>query len=384
MTHPGGSSSAVKSTGGGLAELAAARREDLAHHDTQPAGEHPTIMRDYLQALGVTRVDLVIASHNHADHIGGLPALLQAYPAPFFMENGVLTTTQAYTQMLMAVQAAGSQVLTPSVRRISMGDVALQVIPPPGIPAWDQNDNSIGLMLSYGPFRLSLTGDAEPREWSWWQTNLPTLLSSVQVHKSSHHGSAAGDTAAGLAILRPAAVVIGVGADNLYGHPTQQALALYAAQGAAVYRTDQNGTVIVEVNSTGAYTVRPALGMYEHWGLNVRKTQRSPGAQRCHAWTNARAASLITRAAQYGHRCHLCPQTDLLPIFPVAHCDRCDSPRTSAEVQNAGVLRRGNALCARGCANSLTRPPQYLSTAADQRRPLCVTEALLPAREPAR
>jgi len=224
------------------------------------AGENTARMRDYLTALGVSRVDLVIASHNHADHIGGLPEVLRTFAPTYYIDNAVPTTTQAYANVIQAAAAAGSQLLEPTARRIALGDVSVVIVPPPGIPSWDQNDNSIGVVVEYGSFRLSLAGDAEPREWSWWNINQRDWLTPVQVHKASHHGSSNGDTAAGLASLSPEAVIVGVGQGNSYGHPDASALRLYGEAGATVYRTDTNGTVIVEAQSSGAYTVRVERG----------------------------------------------------------------------------------------------------------------------------
>jgi competence protein ComEC len=224
------------------------------------AGENATRVRDYLSALGVTEVGLVIASHNHADHIGGLPEVLRTYRPMFYIDNGVPATTQTYARVLEAAREAGSQLLEPTARRITLGDAALVVVPPPGVAAWDQNDNSVGIVIEYGTFRLSLGGDAEPRQWSWWLIHQPEPLQEMQVHKASHHGSINGDTADGLARLSPEAVVVGVGTGNSYGHPDAAALQLYTQQRAAVYRTDVNGTVIVEAQASGAYTVRVERG----------------------------------------------------------------------------------------------------------------------------
>ncbi len=224
------------------------------------AGEHPTRMRDYLTSLGISQLDLVIASHNHADHIGGLAEILGLFRPPYYMDNGVLATTQVYARVLAAAAAAGSQILEPTTRRIALGDASLQVIEPPRIVPWDQNDNSIPVVVNYGSFHLSLAGDAEDREWSWLLTHQRELLPTVQMHKASHHGSDQGDTAAGIATLGPEAVIVNVGAGNSYGHPDRAALQRYADQRATVYRTDLNGTIIVEAQASGAYTIRVERG----------------------------------------------------------------------------------------------------------------------------
>jgi competence protein ComEC len=224
-------------------------------------GETPTRMRDYLTSLGVSAVGLVIASHNHADHIGGLAEVLRLFRPQFYMDNGVPATTQTYARVLEAVTASGSQLFEPTSRRITLGDAALTVIPPPGIPEWDQNDNSIGLMVEYGAFRLSLMGDAESREWAWWLTHHSSSFAPVvHVHKASHHGSINGDTEAGITKLAPKTVMVSAGLNNTYGHPDAQALSLYAAHGATVYRTDLQGTIVIEAQLTGEYTVRVERG----------------------------------------------------------------------------------------------------------------------------
>ena len=217
-------------------------------------------MRDYVRALGLRQLSLLIASHNHADHIGGIAELVRLAPPLYYLDNGVAAATRTQAQVLDAIAAAGSTLLEPIARRITMGDVTLRVVPPPGIPAWDQNDNSIGVVVEYGPFRLSLAGDAEPREWAWWAVNDREWLTPVNVHKASHHGSINGDTAAALAALSPDVVVVSAGLDNVYGHPDAAALRLYAEAGATVYRTDLNGTVVIEVDAMGAYTVHVERG----------------------------------------------------------------------------------------------------------------------------
>ena len=224
------------------------------------AGENSMRMREYVTSVGVNKVGLVIASHNHSDHIGGVPEVVRTFTPMYYMDSGIPATTLIQANVLEAVAAAGSHVLEPTTRRIALGDVSLLIVPPPGIPDWDQNDNSIGVVVEYGSFRLSLAGDAEPREWSWWNVNNGAWMAPVQVHKASHHGSSNGDTSAALSRLSPKAVIVSAGQGNSYGHPDASALRLYGEVGATVYRTDDNGTVIVEAQSSGTYTVRPERG----------------------------------------------------------------------------------------------------------------------------
>ena len=223
-------------------------------------GRRTKVVLEYLQAIGVTRVDLIVASHPDADHIAGLIAVVSAYRPRLFMDNGLPHTTQTYFDLLNVVEAAGSQLLEPNRRRIALGDVIIEVLPPPGIAGMGNNDNSVGLVIEYGDFRAALTGDAEAPEFAWWLDNVPELLSEVDVYKSSHHGSRNGDGPANLIRFRPQTVLIGVGEGNSYNHPTDRALRLYRAIGADIYRTDLNGTVVIEAWADGSYTVTPERG----------------------------------------------------------------------------------------------------------------------------
>ena len=215
---------------------------------------------EYLRSIGVQNVNLVIASHAHADHIGGLVEIVDTYRPGFFLDNGIPHTTLVYERLLNAVLAAGSQLLEPGERRISLGEVTLHVLPVPGLSSWGHNDNSVGVMVEYGEFRASLTGDAEPRQFDWWLATVPEAFAPVQVHKASHHGSRNGDTEAGLARLQPKVVVVSAGANNPYGHPHTAALERYATVGATVYRTDLHGHVIVQADRDGSFEVTTERG----------------------------------------------------------------------------------------------------------------------------
>jgi len=218
-------------------------------------GADPTLVADALSALGVTSIDLVIASHAHADHIGGLAAVVERFEPRFFMDNALPATTRVYERLLQALLAAPTQLLEPGERRLTLGEVVITVLPHPAAPAWGQNNNSIGVIIEYGDFRASSFGDAEERLQAWWLREAAARLLPVAVHKSSHHGSRAGDTAAMLARLRPELVVISVGEGNNYGHPHPEMLAQLESIGAQVLRTDRQGTVVVYAERDGSYRI---------------------------------------------------------------------------------------------------------------------------------
>jgi competence protein ComEC len=221
-------------------------------------GRSSTDALAYLQALGIGSLELVIASHADADHIGGLAEVVKFYKPKFYMDNGLTATTQVYQKLLEAVQSAGSQLLEPTGQKLSLGDTTLQIIPPPGNTSLDSNNNSIGVVVDNGEFETALTGDAERPEFLWWQTNQTALLQDVEVYKSAHHGSKNGDWLDSVQTWQPETVVISVGANNSYGHPTAEALALYQGVGATVFRTDLVGDVVVTGKNDGTYTTTTA------------------------------------------------------------------------------------------------------------------------------
>lgn len=219
------------------------------------AGRNDNDTLSYLQDLGVETLDLVIASHPDADHIGGLDAVIDFYKPRLYMDNGVVATTQTYESLLTAVKNAGSQLVAPIRRTIALGNAQLLIIPPPLDPDFDRNNNSIGIMIDFGSFEAALTGDAEDDEFDWWLDNTPQYLEEVEVYKSSHHGSKNGDSEKSVTTFSPETVVIGVSSTNSFGHPSQEALALYASVEAKVYRTDQQGNVVISATSDGRYRV---------------------------------------------------------------------------------------------------------------------------------
>jgi len=220
------------------------------------AGTPATLVRDYLLREGVRSIDLMVASHAHADHIGGLAAVVEALPVRFFMDNGIPATTQTYERLLRALLQREVPLLEAGERTITLGEVRLYFLPMPGQAGWGQNDNSIGVVVEYGDFRATLLGDSEPRQQGWWLQHAAGLLSDVKVHKASHHGSRNGDTDAMMRRLRPELVVIGVGEGNRYAHPHPEGLARYAAVGAVVLRSDRQGTVVVRAEADGTFEVR--------------------------------------------------------------------------------------------------------------------------------
>jgi len=210
---------------------------------------------EILQQMGVKQIDLVVASHPHEDHIGGLVDVITYYEPQFVIDNTSAHPTQTYERYLDAIESAGTQLLDPTARTIRLGEATLRVVPPPLDEEFEANDTSVGLLVEMADFSMSLFGDAERHQWAWLLEHQADALEPVNVHKASHHGSRNGDTAEGIAALQPEIVLIGLSVNNRYGHPHPEALALYEDVDASIYRTDLHGTIRVEVDEEGRYRV---------------------------------------------------------------------------------------------------------------------------------
>lgn len=207
-----------------------------------------------LRELGVERIDLMVATHPHADHIGGMRGVIESIPVRFFMDNGEPHTTATYRGLIAALQARPEiTYLEATPRTISLGSATLEVLPLLPRGTTEHNDRSITVVLRFGDFTALLSGDSEVRQL----THLVGLgaVPRVTLLKAAHHGSDNGFTWDFLRTARPQVVVISVGRDNRYGHPRRVALDAYGATARETFRTDLHGHLQVLGYGDGGYVV---------------------------------------------------------------------------------------------------------------------------------
>jgi competence protein ComEC len=202
-----------------------------------------------LTRLGVRRVDLLVLSHFHTDHVGGLEQVLAAVPVERALVSAVAEPEAPAARARAALTAAGVDVAVGAPdQQGSAGDVTWQVLGATGAGV-GANDASVALALrTASGIDLVILGDLEEPG----QRALADRLRGrgfpadpVEVVKMAHHGSASQDADLA-ALLSPAVVLVTVG-ENDYGHPTDSALDLYAGTGAQVVRTDECGTAALVV-----------------------------------------------------------------------------------------------------------------------------------------
>jgi len=206
-----------------------------------------------LKELGVEEIDLLVATHPHADHIGGMVDVINSIPVRFYMDNGQPHTTATYQNLMRTLQQRTDiTYLAAEPRTIGLGSAEIEVLPLLPVNSTDHNNRSVGLVLRYGSFVVFLSGDSEVRELAFWVQQ--GVVPDVTVLKAPHHGSDNGFTWEFLQDAQPEVVVISVGT-NSYGHPRPEALQAYSSVAKVVLRTDHDGQVTIVGHKDGRYEV---------------------------------------------------------------------------------------------------------------------------------
>jgi competence protein ComEC len=210
-------------------------------------GPDPQEIMIKLRSRRISRVDLMVLSHPHADHCAGLVEVMRRMPVGRLLGPGVPTgSSGVYKQLVDAAQERGVPVMPAKEgQRISSGeDVDIDVLYAPSQierPPENLNDCSIVAMAHAAGADILLCGDIEAEG----QRKLLAAHPSVQcdVIKVPHQGAANAATEELFDASKPALAAISVGRDNKYGHPSSKCMDLLAARGVRVLRTDLNGDI---------------------------------------------------------------------------------------------------------------------------------------------
>jgi competence protein ComEC len=213
-------------------------------------------------------LDIVIATHPDADHIGGLVGVLERFDVEHILETSVENDTATFRAYRERVTSEGATHIPPAqgTRIIVDGSAVLTIISREMSTASETNEASIIVRLDYGETSFLFTGDAvkrNERELLRFHRMLDT-----DVLKVGHHGSNTSTSAEFLSAVSPDIALISVGADNRYGHPHKEVLDRLIASGADIVRTDTEGTV--RLVSDGTNIIRKPVGILgELFGVHV-------------------------------------------------------------------------------------------------------------------
>jgi competence protein ComEC len=218
------------------------------------------VLAPFLWNLGVRRLDVVAMSHSDPDHAGGLAAVVRHFAVGEFWETGRWGAGVGDLERALA-EARPPRRLARAGDRVWAGQGLIQVLHPAGTGEPDENDDSLVLRLDWRGVSVLLTGDLGARGEEALLRRGPPLRALVV--KVAHHGSRGSSGAAFLDAARPAVAVISAGPGNPFGHPAAETLGRLAAAGARVYRTDQDGAVILETDGATLWITRWAPGRTE-------------------------------------------------------------------------------------------------------------------------
>lgn len=203
------------------------------------------VVAPFLARARAPGIAVAVISHAHADHLGGLPAVLERFPVGQVLEPAELHADALYLEVLDQVAASG--VPWQGARDgigFELDSVRFTVLHPD--TAWqewqlDLNEDSAVLLVEYGGFRAIFPGDAGLIA----EARLAGRVGPVSVLKVGHHGSRSATGERWLEELQPAVALISSGAGNRYGHPHAEVVERLGRHGTAVWRTDQQGSITV-------------------------------------------------------------------------------------------------------------------------------------------
>jgi len=222
--------------------------------DAGPAGAQ---VSGQLEKLGVEELDLVVATHPHADHIGGMRPVVVKYPVGLYLDSGMKHTTRSYQALDGALDQY--EVAHRAARQGETlhfdDDIVVTVLWPSTIRLRDTrsdlNSNSVVLRVDHGEDCFLFTGDAEqPTE----RGLLNAGLESCEVLKVAHHGSNHSTTASFIRAVDPDIALVSSGS-NSYGHPGEEVLERLESEGAVIYRTDDSGHLALASSGQGIEVV---------------------------------------------------------------------------------------------------------------------------------
>lgn len=193
-------------------------------------------------------LEVMVATHPHADHIGGLIAVLDAFQIQQIWHNGDTSESKTYAEFMNGVQSEGAEIHIARLHNtIEAGELKL-FVHHPAILEGSTNNNSIVLHLAYGDIDFLFTGDAEKETEGQMMILSSVRLPEVEILKVGHHGSRTASSEDFLAIASPEIAIYMAGKDNSYVHPHQETIDALTQIGTTIYGTDTNGTIVITTN----------------------------------------------------------------------------------------------------------------------------------------
>ena len=208
---------------------------------------------DYIRNLQYETIDYVVASHPHDDHIGGMATVLNSFNIGKMYMPKQAHTISAFTNMLDVIENKDIDLYTAKAGTniLSSGNINIDVLAPFSESNSNLNNASAVVRITYGKTVMLFTGDAE----HVIENQLLNSGIDADVLKVGHHGAGSASSSSFIKAVSPDIAVISVGEGNSYGHPHADTLAILNEVGANIYRTDEQGTIVVTADQNKKITV---------------------------------------------------------------------------------------------------------------------------------
>ena len=211
----------------------------------------------YLTDIGVKRIDHLVATHPHADHIGGHDAVIRTYESEYngignIYDAGTTTTSNTFEEYIDAVEATNNEIFT--VERgdtlpISDQNVSVTVLNPrDGDRKGDIHKNSVALRVQYNGFGYLTTGDMEKSTEKILVRNTNV---TADVYQAGHHGSRTSSSSTFIQAMSPEIAIISSAKDSQYGHPHEETIERFSRYGVSTYWTASHGDIVVSADGSG-------------------------------------------------------------------------------------------------------------------------------------
>lgn len=226
---------------------------EFALIDAGPPGGRDDLI-GYLNGAGVTALRYVLMTHPHADHIGGMQAVLEQFPVALVLlpdfDKGPMPTTALFEDLLAAMLAQDTAAETVTAGGVyPLGGGSLTILQDGIDTSSNLNLLSVVTLFEADGLRFVSSGDAEtPNEKQLLQDGADL---SAQLFKAGHHGSSTSNFSLFVAAMKPQLVVVPCAESNIYGHPHREAMQTFEEQGATVLITGVNGHVRVGPDGAG-------------------------------------------------------------------------------------------------------------------------------------
>lgn len=206
---------------------------------------------NYLSNLKIEKLDYVIATHPHEDHIGGMADIINKYEIEAFYAPKVESPSKTFERMVDALKDNSLKInsIKAGINSIGLGtSTKVTVYSPTKIDDKNLNNDSPIMKIQFGSNSFLFTGDAEKEvEAEVLKTNVDLR---ADVLKLGHHGSSTSTSEEFLKAVSPSLGIICVGIDNSYGHPNKEILKRFEDNKIKILRTDKDGSIVISSDGT--------------------------------------------------------------------------------------------------------------------------------------